>query len=262
MKLDTWKFLFLIFFVCPLALVKGQELAITGVFQGKPLFVQNPLAENSNQFCIREILINGRPQQLNLRLSAIEVNFKGVDMYTPVAVRVLHDSICTPRIVNPEAIFWHSSFRFDSVQFAGEELKWATRGERESAFYLLEKLNVDEWIQVQELVSQGKFASSKYSVFPELSEGSNKFRIKYEAGPGNYLYSDEVEIVFYKEPITFSPKVVTDRMTLSRAVAFEILNEKEEVILTGNAKEIPLRLLKPGTYYIVLEGYKEVFVKK
>lgn len=263
MLFNTWKLFFSALCLQFLPyFVSGQEVAITGVFQGKSLFVQNPLAEGTQQFCVRQVLVNGRPVALNLRLSALEIDFTGIDLYTPVAVRILHDTICSPRIVNPQAIFWHSSFRFDSIRFVGEELKWATRGERERAAYIVEKLNGDEWLEIESIPSNGQFAFSAYSYFPEFSEGSNKFRVKYDGGPRNYLYSDEAEIVFYKEPITFTPKVVTDRMTLSRATAFEILNEREEVILTGNAKEIPLRLLKPGNYYIILDGFKESFVKK
>jgi hypothetical protein len=240
----------------------GQEVAITGVYQGKPLFIQNPLAEGVDKFCVKEVFLNGRALNLNLKLSALEVDFKGIDLYTPVSIRVLHDTICSPRIVNPQAIFWHSSFRFNSITFIEEEIKWITRGEREKASYIIERLSGEDWLEVEEIPSQGQFASSEYSYFPELTEGTNKFRVKYLAGANNYLYSDEVEFVYYKVPITFTPKVVSDKMTLSRATAFEILNEREEVILTGNAKEIPLRLLKPGNYYIVLDGFKESFVKK
>lgn len=250
-------------FLCLISfLAKGQEIAITGVFQGKPLFIQNPLSEGTDVFCIREIYLNGRPLVLNIKRSALEIDFRGLDLYTPVSIRIVHDSVCSPKIVNQQAILWHSSFRFNSILFSEEEIKWVTRGERKQAFYIVEKLNGEEWTDLAQLPSDGQFASSEYSYFPELSEGSNKFRVRYEASSNNYLYSDEVEVVFYKEPITFTPKVVSDKMTLSRASPFEILNEKEEVILTGNAKEIPLRLLKPGNYYIILDGYKESFVKK
>ncbi len=244
-------------------LAKGQELAFTGVYQGKVLYIQNPLADGVDDFCVKEVHLNGRVLNLNLKLSALEIDFKGLDLYTPVAIRILHDTICTPKIVNPQAIFWHSSFRFNFIQIVEEELKWETRGERASANYVIEKLNgEDDWFELDEMPSQGKFASSEYSYSPEFTEGSNKFRVKYLASSSSYLYSDEVELVFYKTPITFSPKVVSDKITLSQTAPFEILNEREEVILTGNAKEIPLRLLKPGTYYIILDGYKESFVKK
>ncbi|CAD5281292.1 conserved hypothetical protein [Imperialibacter sp. EC-SDR9] len=259
----TWKCLWIFFGLIFLSFfARGQEIAITGVYQGKSLFIQNPLSEGVEKFCVREVLLNGRTLNLNLKLSALEIDFKGLDLYTPVSIRVLHDTICSPKIVNPQAIFWHSSFRFNSIVFIEEEIKWNTRGERERASYIIERLGGEDWIEINEIPSQGQFASSDYSYFPELTEGSNKFRVKYRASANNYLYSDEVEFVYYKVPITFTPKVVSDKMTLSRATAFEILNEKEEVILTGNAKEIPLRLLKPGNYYIILDGFKESFVKK
>lgn len=261
MQSTIWKYLCICLYLVSFW-AKAQEVAITGVFQGKPLFVQNPLSEGIDVFCVRGIYLNGRELAINLKRSALEIDFNGLDLYTPVSIRIMHDTICAPKIVNPQAIFWHSSFRFNSITFSEEEIRWTTRGERERALYIVEKLNGEEWMELTQLPSEGQFAASEYSYFPELSEGSNKFRVRYEASASNYLYSDEVEVVFYKEPITFSPKVVSDKMTLSRASPFEILNEREEVILTGNAKEIPLRLLKPGNYYIILDGYKESFVKK
>lgn len=239
----------------------AQEVAITGVYQGKSLFIQNPLSQ-ATQFCIREISLNGRPLTLNLKISAIEIDFAGTDLYTPVSIKIAHDSLCLPKIVNPQAIFWHSSFRFTAVSVSAEELKWSTRGEREQAVYVVEKLNGDTWLELAVMESKSQFAASEYIYLPEHSEGSNKYRIRYTPPSGNYLYSDEVEVVFYKEPITFSPKVVTNILTLSRSSPFEILDTNDNVILTGNSKEIPLRLLKPGTYYIVLDGNREAFVKK
>ncbi len=238
-----------------------QEISITGVYQGKSLFIQNPLV-SPNQYCIKEIYLNGLPLNLNFRISAIEIDFKSIDLYTPVAVRVAHDSLCQPKIVNPQAVLWHSSFRFTSIIVTDEELKWATRGERDRATYTIEKLNGEEWLDVSVVESKADFAASEYIYYPEHSEGANKYRIKYEPPSGSYLYSDEVEVVFYKEPITFSPKVVSDKITLSKAAPFEILDANENVILTGSSKEIPLRLLKPGSYFIVLDGNKEPFVKK
>ena len=258
----TWRiFYFLISAIFFNRGMSAQEVAITGVYQGKPLFIQNPLS-TSGQFCIQNIYLNGRTLDINLNISAIEIAFKGLDLYTPVSVRVAHDSLCLPKIVNPQAVFWHSSFRFTSLSVSTEELKWATRGEREKGLYRIEKLNADEWMEIATVESKGQFSASEYLYYPEHSEGDNKYRIKYETGSSVYLYSDEAEVVFYKEPITFSPRVVTEKMTLSRAAAFEILDSSEKVILTGNAKEIPLRLLKPGTYYIVLDGVKESFVKR
>lgn len=252
--------LLLLLLVTPMVAI-GQELSITGVYQGKPLFIQNPLV-STNQFCITDIYLNGRSLNLNLKISAIEIDFKNIDLYTPVSVRITHDSLCLPKIVNQQAVFWHSSFRFNSVVVSDEELKWSTRGERERAIYTIEKLNGEEWLDVSVVESKADFAASEYIYYPEHSEGANKYRIKYEPPSGNYLYSDEVEVVFYKEPITFSPKVVSDKITLSKAAPFEILDANENVILAGSSKEIPLRLLKPGSYFIVLDGNKESFVKK
>lgn len=240
----------------------GQETAITGVNKGHSLYIQNTYQKETNEFCINEIIINDRALDANLKLSAIKLNFKSVDLFAPVSVKVMHKESCKPRFINPESILYHSSFKFDSLFLNDSILTWTTKGDRREGKFIIEQLKADFWESVEKIRSKGIFEGTQYVFFPLHHDGGNKYRIKYELPNGRFLYSKEMEFVYYPEPVTFSPRVVQDRITLSRNAEYEIMNSIGDVILRGQAKEIPLRLLKPGDYVILIEGLSDSFVKK
>ena len=242
--------------------VHAQEIKLTGVYKGKGLYVQNPYNADSGEFCVNEILINGRKTNVNLQLTAINIPFTGFDLFTPVNITVLYKDSCTAKIVNPDAVLYHSSFKFDSLVLNDSVMHWYSKGDKEGALYYVEKLDVDRWDVVKEIRSKGRFQGAQYVYFPEYHDGGNIYRIKYELPNGRYLYSMEMEYFHYPESITFAPKVVKDKITLSRATSYEIMDEDGDVILKGKGKVIPLRRLKPGDYSIMLEGEVDTFIKK
>lgn len=249
-------------FLVSLLDVSAQEINLTGVFKGNGLYIQNPYDVTTGKFCVQSIKINGKTAHANTRLTAINVPFSDFDLYTPVSVSILHGDSCKPKIINPEAILYHSSFKFDSLVLNDSVMHWYTKGDKPDAKYYVEKLDVDRWDVVKELRSKGRFQGAQYVYFPEHNEGGNKYRIKYQLANGRYLYSMELEHYHYPESVTFSPRVVKDVINLSRAARYEIIDSDGEVILQGSGKSIPLRLLAPGDYSINLEGEVDTFIKK
>jgi len=237
------------------------DLKITGVFQGKSLYVQNPYYSNLGEFCIREVTVNKKKVDLNYQLSALKIDFKGVSMNSPVYIDVNHIAYCKPKIVNPLAINYHSNFKFTDLLLNDTTLYWEAKGDRPEGVYIIEQLNGDYWLELESVQSKGVFEGVSYEYVPHLLAGSNKFRIKYSLPSGRYLYSDEMEYVYYKEPITFN--IASNRMIFSAITEYEVANDKGKVILRGEGKEIPLRSLRPGQYIIYFDGGRsEGFIKK
>lgn len=239
----------------------GQELLLSGVFKGESIYIQNPYLVESNEFCIQSILINGKQKSLNLNLTAVRLNFNSIDKYSPVTVKIIHADSCQPKIVNPEAILYHSNFKFDSLVLNDSIMHWYTKGDRRDGAYKIEQLKNLYWNEVKTIRSKGRFDGAQYVFFPEHKDGGNKYRIKYELPNNRYLYSAELEHYHYPDGVSFSPRVVTDKMNLSKEARYEIL-KNGKVILSGVSKVIPLRRLSPGDYSIVLNGEEHSFVKK
>ncbi|UXP31896.1 hypothetical protein N6H18_16240 [Reichenbachiella agarivorans] len=256
------RFLLLLLVVGSVQMAVGQDILLTGVNKGESLYIKNPYMVARDSFCIQSIMINGKPSKVNLSLTAIRLNFNEVEMFSPVSVRIHHADSCTPKIVNPEAILYYSSFKFDSLVMRDSVLHWFTKGDRTEGRFVIEKLNKEYWDEVATQQAKGHFDGAQYVYYPEHSDGGNKYRIRYELPNGRYLYSEEVEYYYYPKGVTFSPKVVTDVIYLSREARFEIMDISGTVILKGTAKKIPLRLLRPGNYTIMLDGDIDTFVKK
>ncbi len=237
------------------------DLKMTGVFQGESLYVQNPYYSEISEFCVREVRVNKKRVNLNYQLSALKIDFTGVSMNSPVYIDVNHMAQCAPRIVNPLAIYYHSNFKYTKLLLNDSILYWETKGDSPEGKYHVEQLNGDYWAEVDVIDSKGVFEGTSYDFAPFHLSGSNKFRIKYQLPSGRYLYSDELEYVYYKEPITFN--IASNRMIFSIATEYEILDSKGNTVIQGEGKEIPLRLMKPGEYVIFFDGGRsESFVKK
>lgn len=240
----------------------GQELMLTGVNKGESLYIKNPYNYLTDSFCIQKIYVNGISSNTNLNLTAVRLNFKEVDKYAPVNLKIVHGHNCNPKIVNPEAVLYYSSFKFDSLIVNDSIMHWYTKGDRTDGKFIIERLKNTYWDELKVVSAKGRFDGAKYAYFPEHNDGGNKYRIRYELPNGRYLYSEEVEHYHYPDGVTFSPRVVTDMMYLSKEARFEIMNSDGDVILQGTAKKIPLRKLAPGDYSIQLNGDIDSFIKK
>lgn len=247
--------------------VPKYETNLAGVFQGNTLFIQNPFDRIDRSFCIDQIYINEKIVDTNLKLSAIKLDFDGFDLYTPVKIRLVHkDSICKPMIINPEAILFHTIFRFTSITLTDSSLTWSTKGETGIGEFEVEKLDNGIWIDQEVKAAVGRYEGVEYTYFPNLEEGANKYRIRYNFPRGSrvgYLYSREVDFDFYPEPIEFKPKSAKTRLYLSRSTHYEIYNAGRELVLQGQGKEIDVTVLRQGQYVIYFNGKEPgTFIKE
>ncbi len=237
------------------------DLKMTGVYQGKSLYVQNPYYSAIGEFCVKEVRVNKKKVNLNYKLSALRLDFEGVSENSPVYIDVNHIAHCAPKIVNPLAIYYHSNFKFTKLVLNDTILYWEAKGDRTDGKYRIEQLSGDFWSELEVYDSKGVFEGTNYEYSPYHLIGSNKYRIKYELPNGRFLYSDELEYVHYDEPVTFN--IAANRLIFSQFTDYEIQNEKGNVILQGEGREIPLRTVKPGQYIIFFNGEQsDSFIKK
>ncbi|MEO9871305.1 hypothetical protein [Ekhidna sp.] len=234
------------------------ETNLAGVYQGNTLFIQNPLDQSDRKFCIESIYINEELLNINYKLSAIKIDFKEYDLFTPVKIRVVHrDTLCTPTIINPEAILFHTIFRFTSVSLTDSALVWSTKGETGMGEFEVEKLMNGVWVDQEVQEASGLYKVANYTHFPNLEEGANQYRIKYNFPRGSrtrYLYSWEVDFDHYPEPVDFKPKSAKTRLYLSRSTHYEIYDAGSKLVLEGQGIEIDVTVLRQGQYVIYFNG--------
>ncbi len=268
LRMKKVSFLFLLFLsFSGLSQVQLLETNLTGVYQGKTLFIQNPFNPKTRSYCIDKIYINKTPLDINYKLSAIKLDFENVDLFTPITLRIQHkDTVCLPTIINPEAILFHTIFRFTEVTIADSALTWSTKGERGVGSFEIERLDGIYWIQREIIEAKGIYEGTSYSIFPRLEDGANQFRIKYNFPRGSrsgYLYSWEVDYDYYPEPVEFKPKSAKTRLYLSRPASYKIYNAGSEIVLEGAGSEIDVTVLRKGQYVIYFDDkFPGTFMKE
>lgn len=195
---------------------------------------------------------------LNYKLSALKLDFEGFDMFTPVNITVVHsDTICSPILINSEAVLFHTIFRFTSINLTDSALTWVTKGERGVGSFSIEKLENGFWNEKAFVEATGVYEEATYSFFPNLEEGANKYRVRYKFPPrsrATYLYSDETDFDYYPEPVEFKPASAKTRLYLSRMTPYEIYNDSSSLVLTGRGQEIDVTVLRQGRYVIYFNG--------
>lgn len=238
-----------------------NSVSYTGVYQGKPLFVQNPYLPDTKSYCISAIIINRKRVNLNYKMSALILDFKGISKFSPVSIHIEYsESTCTPILLNPESIRYHSVFSFEESTITDSSLVWKTKGEESNASYEVEIFDLGYWQSADVRNSKGTYGGSAYLYFPVYEEGSNKYRIKYTSGDIR-LYSKEMEHVFYPEPVTFKRK--GNLLILSRSCNYVVSDEENHMILMESGKEINIADLKHGEYHITFNDKQtELFRKK
>ncbi|MGK7394282.1 MAG: T9SS type A sorting domain-containing protein [Candidatus Cyclobacteriaceae bacterium M3_2C_046] len=242
---------------------QAQEIMLTGIYQGKNLYIQNPLSEDKINFCTRNVFVNGHQVIDHPKTSAFEVNLSAFNVNDTVNIRIEHHPNCAPKVINPQVIRAKSQFQFLSVQAENNLLRWFTKGENSPGYFMIEEYLEDKWIIVKSVNAIGSSENHQYKLQLDPGQGLSKFRIKYMPQDGNSFYSQIVEINLNEEsPVTFYPTRVTDKITLSRETDYEVLDSSGNSIVKGSGSEINLEELTTGLYYLNIENKTEKFFKK
>jgi len=230
------------------------ETYFTGVYQGKILFIQNPYDPTVAQFCIKELYVNGSKKTFNPKLSAISLDFEKVELYAPVTIKIIHKDSCDPIILNPDAIFFHSTFNFKAIILSDSLLSWKAVGDKPGARYIVERYESGIWDEVETIEAKGVYAGTEYEYVPNLEEGANKYRIRYIFPDNKYLYSREMDYHYYPEPVTFNPKRTNHMIKFSRSTSYKIYDPEDKMVLEGVGTQVDVRRLWKGEYIIYFDG--------
>ncbi len=242
--------------------LQSRETRLTGVYRGSVLFIQNPYNSDNERFCVEEVRLNNKRLNLNYNLSAIQIDFKGIEENSPIALQIIHGEGCKPVIINPDAITYKYSFAFKEISMNDSVLVWSAIGDQAEGLYTLDYYDYGIWQTRDTISSKGKLGGALYVHFPKLQEGPNKLRLKYTFPRGDYLYSREIDFHYYEEPVTFSPKATKTSITLSRYASYEIYDGGNNLVMSGSGSSIDVRSLKRGDYIIYFDNKDPGIFKK
>ncbi len=244
--------------------VRAGELTLTGVYQGKDIYVRNPYDLDSRTFCTDEVYVNDALVLSDIRASAYTITLGHLPPESPVRIRILHKSHCRPEVINAEAVVTERPFAFRSAAIKESVIRWSAQGETPQTAYVVEKDLKSGWVVMTSFIrAENTGDVSAYEVKAEHFSGVNRYRIKASNERGEVHYSDVLAYVSDASPVTFSPRRrVRDRITLSRPAPYQILDEFGEVVREGDEATIELADLPPGDYYLHVDRLTEKFTKK
>ena len=171
----------------------AAEISLSGTYQGKNIFVQNPYLLASEEYCTNEVYLNGKLVLQEPQASAFEIDLSAFSLNTQVEIRIVYKDGCGPKIVNPQALKFETGFKFLICQATESELKWITEKESVSGIYTVERFHEDTWQPLAEVDSKNSSLNNFYKLPAKHQTGVNIYRIKFTQAEGMTLYSREIE---------------------------------------------------------------------
>jgi hypothetical protein len=254
-------FLMLAAFALPYHRAWGGELVLTGVYHGSNLYVQNP-GDAKTGYCVQSVLVNGRKVMDASQASVFTIDLSTLETNTPLRVEIHHKDGCEPKVINPNAIRIKEEFQFVFLDVDDHILHWQAKGDKKMSKYFIEKFEHNNWAVEKAIDSRGVAGTAEYKEPVEHHTGVNRYRIKYVESSGKSYYSEEVRHESVSESVTFFPKKVSNLLSFSREIDYEIRDAYGNKVLTGHAKDVDCTALKTGLYYISFDNRTEKFFKK
>jgi len=238
------------------------EYTTTGEYQGKNIYVQNPLSQDRINFCTSEVYLNEQLINSSPKTSAYVIDLSHLAVGDPVFIKIVHKEGCIPKIINPQVIRSKSKFQFLNV-FADEiSIHWSTSGELPYGKFFIEHYKNKKWVNLRTINGKGSFDANQYSIRPEHHTGDNKYRIKYVQNDNKIFFSRVFEYFNDVEPISFFFTMLVDKITLSRESDYTVVDSYGNQITEGKGQVIDLNNLKEGLYFLHVDNREERFVKK
>lgn len=241
---------------------QDTEYTMTGVYQGKNIYVQNPLSKDKINFCTSEVYLNERLINASPKTSAFVIDLSHLKIGGSVFIKIIHKEGCKPKIINPQVIRSKSKFKFLNVSADALSIHWVTVGELPFSKFFLEHYRNKTWQNINVISGKGSFETNQYDAKPEHHTGDNKYRFKYVQNDGKIFFSRVFDYFNDVEPISFYPAFVDDKITLSRESDYAIVDSYGNKLTKGKGIEIELNNLKAGLYFLYIDNREEKFVKK
>lgn len=258
----SFRFFLLLLIISVKVYCQETNYTLTGEYQGKNLYVQNPLSKDKINFCTSAVYLNEQLVNTAPKTSAFAIDLSGLEIGDPVYIKIVHKDGCKPKIINPQVIRSKSMFQFLNVQADALSVHWTTSGELPYGKFFLEHFRNKKWEIIETISGKGSFEVNQYDIKPEHHTGENRYRIKYIQNNNKIFFSTIFEFFNDVDPISFYPTMVVDKITLSRTSDYEVIDSFGNQITKGKGKEIDLDNLKAGLYFLYVDNREERFVKK
>ncbi len=246
----------------PGQITANAEVVLSGTYQGKNLYIQNPLKIDKSSFCTIGVFVNDEPIIKNPQTSAFEIKLTPYSVGQSVEVKIVHHNGCKPKFINPQVIRETHQFKFISVVADATSIRWHTQGEQVSGYFIIERNINNEWLPVHEIEGSKNKEYNQYEIIPDYHMGKNDFRIRYTTSSGDLFFSKLFSYTSNQPKTLITTTMNSDKIVLSQYMPYEVLDSSGNTVHKGEGVEIALNDLEKGIYYLNIGDKVEKFAIK
>jgi len=250
-------------------IVSYGALSIEGSYQGKNLYVQNPMDDDGFGYCATKVTVNGDIMPGGTNMGAFEIDFSmfNIAIGEPVFIVIEHNDGCKPKILNPEVLLPRSTFKVSSISVTSDGvLVWNTTDERGKLPYTIEQYRWNKWVSIGEVQGKGNVGSNLYEFQVAPHSGENKIRVVQVDHSGAKRTSEEVGFESKVGVVSKSPTKVKNVINFSSdgkpvETRYEIFDAYGSIVKKGVGSSVNCENLIKGIYYINYDNTNEKFIK-
>lgn len=245
------------------------SLSIEGTYQGKNLYVQNPMDDEGFGYCATKVTVNGDIMPGGTNTGAFEIDFSNfnIEIGEPVFIIIEHNDGCKPKILNPEVLLPRSTFNVVSISVTPSgKLTWSTTDEQGKLPYIIEHYRWNKWVTAGEVQGKGTTGKNSYEFQITPHSGENTVRVVQVDHSGTKRTSKEVKFSSTLPAVVKSPAKVKDIINFTaggKAVQtrYEIYDAYGNIVKKGVDTSVNCENLLRGVYYINFDNVNEKFIK-
>ncbi|MDD4150475.1 MAG: hypothetical protein PHE33_10645 [Bacteroidales bacterium] len=247
--------------------IKADEMSLKGIYQGKDLYIINPMLDMGEEYCAYEVLVNKIEfdDAINSSAFRISLDFAGLQFGQEYEVVIKHHENCTPKLVNPEVLKPLSTYSVNNYEIGYNDiLNFTTQNESGKLTFYVEEFRWDKWSVRGTIPGEGGPEDRTYSQKVYPYNGENMFRIYQIDHLNRKFYSDTIVINIDKNPVlvTCPLNKVKNEISFSAITYYAVINEYGEELIRGSGDIVNVSDLKKGEYFLNFENEYIVFKKK
>jgi len=247
----------------------SAALSVEGTYQGKNLYIQNPMADDGFGYCATKVTVNGDVMPGGTNMGAFEIDFANFNIAIgePIFIVIDHNDGCTPKILNPEVLLPRSTFIVTAINVTSAgKLTWKTTGEQGKLPFQIEQYRWDKWVTIGEVDGKGSSGLNTYEFMVSPHSGQNTIRVVQVDHSGSKRESKQVTFKSNVAQVVKSPAKVKDMIYFSSngkpcETRFEIFDAYGNIVKKGVGASVNCQNLVPGAYYINFDNVNEKFIK-
>ncbi|MEJ6599896.1 MAG: hypothetical protein QNL36_07265 [Crocinitomicaceae bacterium] len=261
-------FLFVLVF-CLLSVSSMAALSVEGTYQGKNLYVQNPMDDEGFGYCATKVTINGDIMPGGTSMGAFEIDFSmfNIEIGEPVFIVIQHNDGCKPKILNPEVLLPRSTYNVVVIKVSDfGKFTWKTTDEQGKLPFVVEQYRWNKWVAVGEVAGKGSVGENSYEFQVSPHSGENTVRIVQTDHSGTKRPSEEKKFTSSSPTVIKTPAKVKNEIKFLANSAlietrYEIYDAYGNIVKKGVGSSVNCSNLLRGVYYINFDNVNEKFIK-